>query len=73
MPLDTRPEFHRARVIAGPHGLVAHSTNVRRSSRIAGLSGANGLVIIPPKSESGKSAIGKGEWAEAILIGEIQV
>jgi gephyrin len=73
MHMDPRTEFHRARICATPHGLVAHSTGGQRSSRVTSLSGANGLVVVPPKVDGKKTALVKGELADAILIGEIQV
>lgn len=72
MHADTRTEYHRVRICAGPHGLIAHSTGGQRSSRMTSLKGANGFVVVPPKVEGGRNVLLKGEWADAILIGEIQ-
>ncbi|KAF8055430.1 MoeA, N-terminal and linker domain-containing protein [Lyophyllum atratum] len=49
MYLDSRTEFHRVIIRAGPDSLKASSTGGKRSSRVASLSGANGFVILPPK------------------------
>ncbi|KAL5508173.1 hypothetical protein ACEPAH_5792 [Sanghuangporus vaninii] len=71
MQLDPRTEFHRVVISAGSNGLKARSTGGQRSSRVASLSGANGLVILPQKKEGGVPELKAGELAEAILIGEI--
>ncbi|EJD01356.1 uncharacterized protein FOMMEDRAFT_147908 [Fomitiporia mediterranea MF3/22] len=71
MRLDPRTEFHRVVIGAGPDGLLARSTGGQRSSRVASLSGANGLVVLPQKKEGGPAELKAGEIAEAILIGEI--
>ncbi|OCB87528.1 hypothetical protein A7U60_g5433 [Sanghuangporus baumii] len=71
MQLDARTEFHRVVISAGSNGLKARSTGGQRSSRVASLSGANGLVILPQKKEGGGPELKAGELAEAILIGEI--
>ncbi|PSR81017.1 hypothetical protein PHLCEN_2v6548 [Hermanssonia centrifuga] len=73
MPLDPRVEFHRVNVRAEVDGLKAYSTGGQRSSRVASLTGANGLVILPPLTENGPDKLQMAETAEAILIGELQV
>lgn len=73
MSLDPRTEFHRVVISAAPDGLVAASTGGQRSSRVASVSGANGLVVLPQKVESGLKELAKGEMADAIVIGEIQM
>ncbi|KDQ64212.1 hypothetical protein JAAARDRAFT_201596 [Jaapia argillacea MUCL 33604] len=75
MPLDPRPEFHRVTIKAGIQGLKAFSTGGQRSSKMSSLSGANGLVALPAveKEGGGKKRLEKGEWAEAVVIGEIQM
>ncbi|KAL5527469.1 hypothetical protein ACEPAG_6260 [Sanghuangporus baumii] len=70
MRLDSRTEFHRVVISAGSNGLEARSTGGQRSSRVASLSGANGLVILPQKKEGGPVELKAGEIVEAILIGE---
>ena len=72
MPLDPRVEFHRVTIRAEGDGLQAYSTGGQRSSRVASLAGANGLVQLPPRVENGPSAIQVGEQVSAILIGELQ-
>lgn len=82
LPLDPRPEFHRVHVRVNPTltnnagtSLKAYSTGGQRSSRIASLAGANGLVACPARTneEEAKKVLKKGEVAMAVLIGEIQV
>ncbi|TEB32251.1 molybdenum cofactor biosynthesis protein [Coprinellus micaceus] len=76
MPFDPRTEFHRVvvKVRKETGTLEAWSTGGQRSSRVASLQGANGFVVVPPVGKSGegtegKKGLEKGEWAEAILIG----
>ncbi|KAG6812939.1 hypothetical protein H0H92_015259 [Tricholoma furcatifolium] len=71
MYLDPRTEFHRVIIRPGPHGLKASSTGGQRSSRVASLSGANGLVILPPKVEFSPPKLDAGTEVDAIVIGEI--
>ncbi|KAJ3533926.1 hypothetical protein NMY22_g7136 [Coprinellus aureogranulatus] len=81
MSFDPRTEFHRAviKVRSSTGVLEAWSTGGQRSSRVASLQGANGLVIVPPfkrgggEEEQSKKGLEKGEWAQAILIGELEV
>lgn len=75
MPLDPRTEFHRVVIRASATGLEAFSTGGQRSSRVASLSGANGLVVLPPRqAEKGaKKEMREGEEAEAVVIGEISM
>jgi gephyrin len=72
MPLDARPEFHRVILRAGDDGTIkAHSTGGQRSSRVASLSGANGLVALPAKEERGPKEIISGSIVDAVVIGEL--
>ncbi|KAI0776158.1 MoaB/Mog domain-containing protein [Trametes elegans] len=73
MRLDPRPEYHRAIVRAGPAGFKAYSTGEQRSSRVASLKGANGLVALPARGEKGPSKLEVGDYVEAIIIGELQM
>ena len=73
MQLDPCPEYHRIIIKAGPTGLNAYSTGGQRSSRVTGLSGANGLVALPAKSGVGPDKLEVGEMAEAVVIGELQM
>ena len=73
MRLDPRTEFHRVIISAGSSGLIARSTGGQRSSRVASMSGANGLVILPQKRDNGPTELKEGELADAILIGDILV
>ncbi|CAE6442420.1 unnamed protein product [Rhizoctonia solani] len=72
LPLDPRPEFHRVHVRITSSGLKAFSTGGQRSSRVASLAGANGLVALPALVEGGPKAIEKGQIANVVLIGELQ-
>lgn len=72
MRLDPRPEFHRVILCAGDEGTIkAYSTGGQRSSRVASLSGANGLVVLPAKMEEGPKEVLPGSFVDAVLIGEI--
>jgi len=73
MPLDPRVEFHRVSIQATVEGLKAYSTGGQRSSRVASLAGANGVVVLPSKVEGGPSELKAGEFVEAIVIGELHV
>lgn len=76
MTLDPRTEFHRVIIRSSPDGLKAFSTGGQRSSRVASLSGANGLVILPrPRArDSGSPArLEVGTEIDAVVIGEIQM
>lgn len=73
MRLDPRPEYHRVTIRAEEDGLKAYSTGGQRSSRVASLSGANGLVVLPQKVEGGAAKLEAGEIAEAVVIGELEM
>lgn len=73
MRLDSRPEYHRVVIKAGPKGMVAYSTGGQRSSRVASLSGANGLIALPARVPDGPSELSAGEMADAVVIGELQM
>ncbi|KIM76426.1 hypothetical protein PILCRDRAFT_826433 [Piloderma croceum F 1598] len=73
MRLDPRTEFHRVVIRVGKEGLTATSTGGQRSSRVASLSGANGLVVLPPRTENGAQRLEKGQFADAVVIGEIKM
>ncbi|KDN48076.1 hypothetical protein RSAG8_03092, partial [Rhizoctonia solani AG-8 WAC10335] len=72
LPLDPRPEFHRVHVRITSSGLKAFSTGGQRSSRVASLAGANGLVALPALVEGGPKVLEKGQIAKVVLIGELQ-
>ncbi|KAG8691717.1 hypothetical protein FRC11_012001 [Ceratobasidium sp. 423] len=72
LPLDPRPEFHRVHVRITSSGLKAFSTGGQRSSRVASLAGANGLVALPALVEGGPKILEKGQIAKVVLIGELQ-
>ncbi|KZT50431.1 molybdenum cofactor biosynthesis protein [Calocera cornea HHB12733] len=71
-PRDPRPEYHRVHIRATPDGLMAYSTGGQRSSRVASLSGANGLVYVPPATKEDKAPLPKGSTAQAVIIGELE-
>ena len=73
MRLDPRPEYHRAIIRVAAEGLKAYSTGGQRSSRVASLKGANGLVALPPRVEGGAGKLEVGDYVEAIIIGELQM
>ena len=73
MALDPRTEFHRVIIRAGPDGLKAFSTGGQRSSRMASLSGANGLVILPAKTVNTPPRFEVGTKVDAVVIGELQM
>jgi len=73
MNLDPRTEFHRVIIRASPDGLKAFSTGGQRSSRVASLSGANGLVILPPKTLDSPARLEVGTKVDAVVIGELQM
>ena len=74
MRLDPRPEFHRVILLrtTRDNAINAISTGGQRSSRIASLSGANGLVALPSKTPDGPDTIQAGQFVDAVVIGEIQ-
>jgi gephyrin len=75
MQRDPRLEFHRViiKVNLTTGSLEAYSTGGQRSSRVASLNGANGLVILPALQPGEKDgAIGIDTWAYAYVIGELQ-
>ena len=72
MRLDPRPEFHRVVLSAGDDETIkAFSTGGQRSSRVASLSGANGLVALPAKTQQGPNEVLPGSFLDAVVIGEI--
>lgn len=73
MPLDPRVEFHRVIVKSTSQGLQASSTGGQRSSRVASLSGANGLVQLPMLKENGPQRLEAGEFAQVVMIGEVRM
>lgn len=73
MSLDPRLELHRSVLRAEKDGITAYSTGGQRSSRVASLCGANGLVIVPAKVEGGPERIEAGGTADAFLIGEVHI
>lgn len=88
MPLDPRVEFHRvvikshikasSELTAESRSMIlkAYSTGGQRSSRVASLAEANGLVVLPMLSSDGrgnKVSLESGEFAQAVVLGEIEM
>jgi len=73
MKLDSRTEFHRVVIRAEEGGLKAYSTGGQRSSRVASLNGANGLLILPKAEPGGRISVSPGETVDAMIIGEMQM
>jgi gephyrin len=75
MALDPRTEFHRVIIRSQPNMVLkAFSTGGQRSSRVASLCEANGLVVLPPLAKAdGKKRMEVGESVEAMIIGEIEM
>lgn len=68
-PMDSRPEYHRAVVTAGPDGkLTVNSTGGQRSSRVGSLRSANALVCMP----SGKGKLEKGSKVHALIMNAVR-
>jgi gephyrin len=66
-PTD-RIEYQRAVIRQDASGkLVATTTGVQASSRLASFTGANGLVIIPPRDQPYL----RNEFVDALLTGEL--
>lgn len=70
--LDPRPEYSRVILTWNGEDPVANveSTGNQISSRLASLRAANGLVLLPPKTEEKKIAK-KGEIMDAMVIGHL--
>lgn len=75
MALDPRTEFHRVIIRSTQDGLKAFSTGGQRSSRVASLNGANGLVILPPRAANSDlpARLEVGTELDAVVIGEIEM
>jgi len=77
LPLDPRPEYHRAvvKIDKKTGGLIAKSTGGQRSSRIGSMEGANALLCLPALTEVGdkRKRIPGGDKIDAIIIGELRV
>ena len=63
-----RPEYHRVAILAGQDGFLhATSTGGQRSSKVASLRRANGLLVLPAK----EGTVAKGEMSDALLMGRL--
>ncbi|KAI9809177.1 MAG: hypothetical protein M1825_002468 [Sarcosagium campestre] len=68
VPDRSRPEYHRAVVVAAHDGrLLATSTGGQRSSRVGSLASANALLCL----KEGASPVVKGSAVDALLMAQI--
>jgi len=74
IPLDPRPEYVRVQLSMTPGIAVAEAkpTGNQISSRLASMANANGLLLLPPRSESMNEAV-SGLECDAILIGYLRI
>ncbi|KAM0786445.1 hypothetical protein ACM66B_001908 [Microbotryomycetes sp. NB124-2] len=70
VPLDPRAEYHRVWLRPTGTGLRAFSTGGQRSSRTVSLAGCNGLLELPPSTESDRERKA-GEIVECVVVGEL--
>ena len=70
--LDPRPEYHRCCIYWPPGEMVpeAVSTGNQISSRLVSMKGANGLIVLPPRTES-LHELQKGDIVDVLVIGSI--
>ncbi|TRY78236.1 hypothetical protein TCAL_08967, partial [Tigriopus californicus] len=72
LPLDPRPEYHRA-VIRWDRGqavAMASTTGNQISSRLLSLHAANALLMFPMRSEE-RNTLKAGEEVDALIIGQL--
>ncbi|KAG8232680.1 hypothetical protein J437_LFUL009927 [Ladona fulva] len=70
--LDPRPEFHRV-LLSWKPGIsipIARSTGNQISSRMLSLASANGLLILPPRTEE-KTYLPAGSEVDAMVVGQL--
>merc|ERR1711892_1186263 len=74
LQLDPRPEYSRVQLSFRPGSAVAEAvpTGNQISSRLASMANANGLLILPPRSDTMKEAP-VGLECDAILIGNVMI
>ncbi|XP_060074353.1 gephyrin-like [Ylistrum balloti] len=70
--LDPRPEYHRVLLKWNPNEDLpyAYSTGNQMSSRLLSMSTANGLLMLPPRTEE-RTVVLKGETVDAMIIGRL--
>ncbi|XP_064599685.1 LOW QUALITY PROTEIN: uncharacterized protein LOC135466213 [Liolophura sinensis] len=70
--LDPRPEYHRAVITWHPGDPIpsATSTGNQLSSRLLSMCSANGLLVLPPRSEE-KQIMKEGELTDAMIINRL--
>ena len=74
LPLDPRPEYTRVQLSFRPGSAVADAvpTGNQISSRLASMADANGLMLLPPRSDLVKEAP-VGLECDVIVIGSIRM
>jgi gephyrin len=70
IPLDSRPEFHRAVVRCNHGDWVATSTGFQRSSRVTSMVSANSLLMLPSRTKD-RSVLRKGTIVQALYLPNI--
>lgn len=70
--LDPRPEYYRVSLIWDGQDAVAkmESTGNQISSRLASLRAANGLMLLPPRTDN-KTKAKAGEVFDTMVIGQL--
>ena len=74
LPLDLRPEYLRVTLTFSPGQALGEAvpTGNQMSSRQASMTSANGLMILPGRTEDVRQ-VSQGHEADVILIGEIRL
>ena len=69
MPLDPRPEYHRVKLVWREEEVVPYveSTGIQQSSRLLSMKGADGLVVLPSKSDQ-LYELKSGEMVKVMLF-----
>jgi gephyrin len=70
LPLDSRPEFHRAVVRCKDGEWTATSTGFQRSSRVISMVTANGLLMLPSRTKDAP-VLPKGSIVQALYLPNI--
>lgn len=68
--LDPRPEYHRVKIYQDPKSgqLTCSTTGFQRSSRVASMKTANGLLCLPSSKDRESDVIEPGSSIKALLI-----
>ena len=69
MPLDPRPEYHRVKLVWREEEPVPYveSTGIQQSSHLLSMKGADGLVVLPSKSDQ-LYELKSGEMVKVMLF-----